>query len=292
MRFYNNHFRFGVCLLLTWLPTSPTAAAAVDWPGGAKVAVALTFDLDAETVWWSDAESMRGSPSSLSQGHYGPVVAIPKILEILDKHDIHATFFVPSWVAGQYPQIVRQIAEAGHEIGAHGVKHISPNRLTPDEESLTFAESIRILERVTGKRPTGYRAPSWAISDATLQLAAAAGFQYSSNLMDSDVPYVHADPAGLVELPVSWVLDDAPFFWFDEESWNKKIHSAADVQAIWQEEFAAAYGDHGYFGLTMHPQIIGRPARIRMLDELIGWMQRFDGVWFATCSEVARHTRR
>jgi len=289
MRFSRQPCRFYFFLLLA-IPASPTVGA-VDWPDGTTIAVTLTFDLDAETVWWSDAESMRGNPSSLAQGHYGPVVAVPKILAILEKHGIHATFFVPAWVAGQYPQVVRQIAEAGHEIGAHGVRHVSPNNLTPETEALTFAESIRVLEQVAGKRPTGYRAPSWAISEVTLQLAADAGFRYSSNLMDSDMPYVHDDPAGLVELPVSWVLDDAPFFWFDEDSWNKKIHSAADVQAIWQEEFAAAYQDHGYFGLTMRPQIIGRPARIHMLDELIGWMQQFNGVWFATCSEVALRAR-
>ena len=99
-------------------------------------------------------------------------------------------------------------------------------------------------------------------------MAAEHGFIYSSNMMNSDVPYVHAEPAGLVELPVSWILDDAPYFWFDEGSWNKKIHSAASVKEIWQEEFSAAYEARGYLDLTMHPQIIGRPARLKMLDEI------------------------
>ena len=267
------------------------AVHAAEWPDNARVAVTLTFDLDAETVWWSDPETMTGNPSSLSHGRYGPEVAVPKILALLKRHDVRATFFIPSWVAERYPQAVRSIAGAGHEIGAHGVKHISPLQLTPDQEAETFAESIRVLDRIAGKRPIGYRAPSWAFSDVTLKLAARSGFLYSSNLMDADEPYVHDDPPGLVELPVSWVLDDAPFFWFDEDSWNKTIHSAAAVEAIWQEEFSAAYDNGGYVNLTMHPQITGRPARLKMLDDLIGWMKGHEGVWMTTGSAVAGYVR-
>ena len=270
----------------------PFATGAAEWPEDAKVAVALTFDLDAETVWWSDAGTMTGNPSSLSQGRYGPNVAVPKILSLLEKRGIKATFFIPTWVAENYPHSVRGIAAAGHEIAAHGVKHVSPVLLTPDEELQVLRESTRILEQFSGRKPRGYRAPSWAISDVTLELAAQEGFSYSSNRIDSDLPYIHDNPRGLVELPVSWVLDDAPYFWFDEDSWNKTIHSAASVKAIWQEEFVAAYETGGYLNLTMHPQIIGRPARLRMLDELIDWMTEFEGVWFATCDELAEHVTK
>lgn len=218
-------------------------------------------------------------------------IAVPKILALFGKHDVSATFFIPSWVAEKYPDTVRSIAAAGHEIGAQGVKHESPVRQTPEQEAATFSESVRVLDRIAGKRPVGYRAPSWAISNATLKLAARAGFLYSSNMMDADDPYIHNDPPGLVELPVSWVLDDAPYFWFDEDSWNKTIHSAASVKAIWQEEFEAAYHDSGYLNLTMHPQIIGRPARLLMLDEFIGWMKRHEGVWLTTGSAVAVYVR-
>lgn len=265
------------------------AVAAPDWPGDATVAVNLTFDLDAETVWWQDNRLMTGDPGSLSQGRYGPTVALPKILDLLERHDVVATFFVPTWVIGHYPDAVKQIVERGHEVGAHGVRHEPPASLTSEEERVILVESVRVIETLTGRKPAGYRAPAWALSDATLAIVAEAGFVYSSNLMDHDLPYRHADAAGLVELPVSWVLDDAPFFWFDEDSWNKSIHSAADVQAIWREEFAAAYRDGGYFNLTLHPQFIGRPARLHMLDEFIAWMKSQGGVWFASCETVARH---
>ena len=282
----NSRASFGFIVLALLLAAALPAHAA-GWPDGARIAINLTFDLDAETVWWDDPEAMSGNPSSLSMGHYGPTVALPKILAMLERQRISATFFVPAWVAETYPEAVRSIAAAGHEIGAHGVRHESPTSLTPAEERDVLATSVRVLEEISGRRPVGYRAPSWAISDSSLQFAADAGFLYSSNRMDSDLPYVHAEPAGLVELPVSWVLDDAPFFWFDEDSWNKKIHSAGDVLVIWQEEFTATYAAGGYFDLTTHPQIIGRPARLAMLEDFIGWMKAHDGAWFATMREVA-----
>jgi len=267
-------------------------ANAVEWPGEVQLAVNITFDLDAETLWWDNPDTMAGNPSSLSQGNYGPTVAVPKILALLSKHNVRATFFIPSWVAEEYPDTVLAMVADGHEIAAHGVKHIPPVQLTPSEELNVFAESIRVLTDISGKKPLGYRAPAWAFSDVTLKMAAEHGFIYSSNMMNSDVPYVHAEPAGLVELLVSWILDDAPYFWFDEGSWNKKIHSAASVKEIWQEEFSAAYEARGYLDLTMHPQIIGRPARLKMLDDYITWMKGFENVWFATCSEVAEHMQQ
>jgi len=255
------------------------------------VSVVLSFDMDAETVWWSDPYSMTGNPSSLAQGRYGPNVALPGILEVLDRHGAKATFFIPSWVIEHYPDAVQSIVDAGHEIGAHGVRHESPNGLTANEEKAVLRESIEAIERATGARPAGYRAPSWAFSDITMSLVIDAGFTYSSNFMDADQPYIHTDSNGLVELPISWILDDAPYFWFDEDSWNKKIHSAADVEAIWHEEFEAIYDKGGYYGLTMHPQIIGRPGRLAMLDRLIGWMQEHESVRFVTGAKLAAEIR-
>jgi peptidoglycan/xylan/chitin deacetylase (PgdA/CDA1 family) len=277
-------------VLLLSAGTAATAIA-IDWPDGVTAVVTLSFDLDAETVWWKDPENMTGDPGPLSQGAYGPRVALPKILDLLSKHQVHATFFVPAWVASTYPESIRDIVAGGHEIGAHGVRHVSPNLLEPSEEISRLRLSIKVLEEVAGHRPVGYRAPAWALSPSTLEMVAREGFLYSSNLMDSDLPYLHKDPAGLVELPVSWVLDDAAHFWFDEETWNKTIEPAFTVQALWREEFEAIHAEHGYFGLTMHPQFIGRPARIRMLDEFLQWLQQFDGVWITTCQKVAEHVK-
>jgi peptidoglycan/xylan/chitin deacetylase (PgdA/CDA1 family) len=273
------------------LAGAQAAPARPPWPEGKIAALTLGFDLDAETVWWADPSTMKGDPSSLSHGRYGPRVAVPKILDLLERHRMRATFFVPSWVAENYPQTIKAIVAAGHEIGAHGERHESPAKLAPEEEARVLRDSRAALERVAGVKPVGYRAPSWALSDVTLDLVAREGFLYSSNLMDSDLPYVHDKPAGLVELPVSWTLDDAPQFWFDESTWTKSIASAAAVEALWKEEFAAVYEQGGYFNLTMHPQFIGRPARLKMLDEFLRWVEAFPAVWIASGEEVARRVR-
>ena len=269
-------------LLFLWL----VAGAAPAQDGDCSVSVMLSFDMDAETVWWTDPATMTGSPSSLSQGRYGPNVALPAILGVLQQHGVDATFFIPSWVIDNYPVATASIVAADHEIGAHGVRHESPTGLTPADERAHLQQSIDVIERATGKRPRGYRAPSWAFSDITMSLVIDAGFTYSSNFMDADQPYIHEGTGGLVELPVSWILDDAPYFWFDEDSWNKKIHSAADVETIWKEEFDATFATGGYFGLTMHPQIIGRPGRPAS-DRFIGWMKNHERTCFVTGAELA-----
>ena len=261
------------------------------WPEGKIAALTVSFDLDAETVWWEDPAAMKAGPGPLSHGRYGPKVALPKILDLLDRHRIRATFFVPAWVAETYPQAVRSIVASGHELGAHGVRHESPAALKPEEEAKVLRDSRTVLEKFSGSRLLGYRAPSWALSDATLELLAREGFLYSSNLMDADLPYVHDKPAGLVELPVSWTLDDAAHFWFDLTSWDKTIQPAGTVLAIWKEEFEAAYEEGGYINLTLHPQFIGRPARLKMLEEFLGWAQSFPAVWIAAGEEVARRVR-
>ncbi len=283
-------------LLACWLVAPAVlaaqgAAGRPPWPEGKIAAMTLGIDVDAETVWWEDPDTRQAAPGALSHGRYGPRVALPKLLDLLDRHRVRATFFVPSWVADTYPQTLRAIVASGHEVGAHGARHESPSTLTREEEVRILRESRAALEKQTGRRVVGYRAPSWALSPASLDLVAREGFLYSSNLMDADLPYVHERPAGLVELPVSWVLDDAAHFWFDEESWNKPIVSAASVLGIWKEEFEAIYEQGGYFNLTLHPQFIGRPARLKMLDEFLGWVGGFPAVWVATGEEVARRVK-
>ncbi|MFQ5876923.1 MAG: polysaccharide deacetylase [Acidobacteriota bacterium] len=272
-------------------PTAAEGRRARPWPEGTVAAVTLGIDFDAETLWWDVPETQEGRPGPLSQGRYGPRQGLKKILSLLRKHEVRATFFVPSWVARKHPDAVRAIVEGGHEIGAHGVLHVPPSSLDPGEEERRLRDSIEVLKRIAGRRPVGYRAPAWSISGSTLDLVAREEFLYSSNLMDSDLPYVHAEHAGLVELPVSWVLDDAAHFWFEEESWDKPIVSAAAVESIWKEQFEAIYEEGAYFNLTLHPQFIGRPAPRRMLDRFLTWIRSFEGVWFATGEELARRVR-
>jgi peptidoglycan/xylan/chitin deacetylase (PgdA/CDA1 family) len=261
------------------------------WPKGTQCAVSLTFDLDAESVWLSENPANADKPGVLSQGRYGPRVAVPLILSMLERHGFKATFFVPGKVAEDYPETLKTIANAGHELGVHGYTHVSPTKLSATEEEESIVRSREILEGFGGGKVVGYRSPSWEFSQHTLGFLTKHGFTYSSNYMDDIHPYLHPG-TDVVELPIHWSLDDAPHFWFDEDTWNKKISTPSEVREIWDAEFEAIHKMRASFVLTMHPQIIGRPSRIKMLEEFVGFVKQHQGVWFATCSEVAEEARK
>ena len=248
--------------------------------------IALTFDFDAEEVWIGENPANADRPGVLSQGTYGAKVAVPLILELLERHRLPATFFVPGRVAERHPHRVGEILAAGHEIGLHGYTHRSPATMPREEEEHELVQAREALTQV-GADPVGYRSPSWEFSAETVSLLAEHGLRYSSNFMDDIRPYRH--DGGLVELPVQWILDDAPHFWFSAADWHRKIATTAEVEAIWQEEFTGIRALGGCFVLTMHPQIIGRPGRLMFLERFIGWMAGHDDVQFRTCSDIAAH---
>lgn len=267
-------------------------ASQTVWPNGVKCAAVLSFDLDAETAWiFRDPENAR-RPVVISGGRFGPKCGVPGIIEVLSEFDLPASFFIPSVSAERYPDAVEQILKAGYEVGAHGHMHERVDTLPPDQEEEILAKSMGILEKATGRKPLGYRSPSWEFSPVTLSLLEQYGFLYSSNMMDDYFPYMHPRQGPgqpLVELPVSWLLDDAPFFQWGLGRDYRPIQPASNVLEIWQEEFAGIYRRGGLFMLTMHPQVIGRVSRLEMLRSLIRYMQGFSRVWFATGEAVARH---
>jgi peptidoglycan/xylan/chitin deacetylase (PgdA/CDA1 family) len=180
---------------------------------------------------------------------------------------------------------VREILAAGHEVGLHGYTHRSPALLPREEEEGELTRAMEILTGL-GAELQGYRSPSWEFSDHTVGLLAEHGLRYSSNFMDDIRPYRHAG-SGLVELPVQWILDDAPHFWFSGADWTRKIATTAEVEAIWQEEFTGLRELGGSFVLTMHPQIIGRPSRLAFLDRFMGWVAGHDDVRVSSCARIA-----
>src|ERR1700687_3119368 len=234
--------------------------AAPRWPGESRAACAFTFDMDAETLWMA-----RGvqEPVALSQGRFGPIEALPRILALLEKADVRASFFIPAWGASPYGDAVRAIAAAGHEIGCHGDEHERVSDLDPKQEEAILKKSIETLTPLAGRRPGRWRAPGrdvsaqWPLSPKSLDLVAKHGFEYSSNMMDRLVPYLHpeADGRALVEIPVSWVLDDAPFFMFTGQ---RSIQAPGPVLQGWIGEFDGITEAHGVTNFTFHPQIIGR----------------------------------
>lgn len=261
------------------------------WPGGARVAVGLSFDFDNETLTLRDGGD---SVSQLSQGEYGARAGLPRILRLLDKHKIPASFFVPAVVAILHEPQVKSIAAAGHEIGLHGWIHERNSRLPEDTERDLLRRASETLTRVAGKKPVGMRTPSWDYSPNTIKLAKDMGLLYDSSLMADDRPYeVVADgvPTGVVQLPVEWILDDAPYFTMDRFGSVRPTMNEEDVFAIWKGEFDVAYDEGTMFILTMHPHISGHRARSAMLERLILHMKSKPGVWFATHEQIARHVK-
>lgn len=257
------------------------------WPDGYTSAAAFTFDLDAEAVWEGENPANASRPGLLSQGTYGPKVAVPLILDLLARHSVRATFFVPGINVERHRAVVESVVAAGHELAVHGYTHTSPTVLTPDEEAAELDRALDLL-RGTGATVTGYRSPSWDVSPVTLDLVEARGLVYASQFMDDLVPYRHAGRR-VVELCVQWILDDAPHFWFSGADWTKTIRSVSEVEPIWAEELDGFRRLGGAYILTMHPQIIGRPSRLALLDRMLERAVAAPDVWVATSAEIAAH---
>lgn len=261
----------------------------VSWPNGARVAVALSFDVDNATH--SMARGLLGA-NELSVGEYGAIDGLPRILRLLDKYGVPASFFIPAVSDLLHPRMVHDILANGrHEVGVHGWIHEDLPALNNEaEERRLLHDAIESLTKSMGKRPVGYRAPSWAFSRYTMQQVKDAGFLYDSSLMASDDAYeilLAGKPSGVVELPISWILDDYAYF----GGTNGTMPSTELVLQVFQSEFDAAYEEGGLYVLTMHPHITGHRSRAAALDQLIAHMRSRPGVWFATHEEVARYLR-
>jgi peptidoglycan/xylan/chitin deacetylase (PgdA/CDA1 family) len=263
------------------------------WPEGAKVAVALSFDFDAETNALRDKEL---SPGVLSQGEYAARTAIPRILALLDKYKIPATFFVPAITAKLHPEDIKAILAKGrHEIGMHGWIHERNSLLSEKEERDLMQKSYAVLKEAAGRAPAGIRTPSWDFSPATLKIIRELGLLYDSSLMADDRPYEileEGKAAGVVELPVEWLLDDYPYFGFDRFSSVRPHITPAEVMEIWAAEFDKAYEEGTLLVLTMHPKYIGHRSRMMMLEKLVEHIRARKDVWFATHEAIARYVKK
>jgi peptidoglycan/xylan/chitin deacetylase (PgdA/CDA1 family) len=261
------------------------------WPGGARVAVLLSFDADNETISLRFGEPTVGH---LSQMQYGARVGLDRVLRLLDRHSIPATFFVPSVSLAITPGMAEAIKKSGrHEFGVHGWIHEMNMTLPDSAERALLAKAVAELTRLTGTKPTGYRAPSWNFSPNTLSILRDMGFRYESSLMADDRPYEilqNGQPTGIVEIPVEWILDDAPLF--DPRGAN--YNPPREVAQVWMDEFDKAYEEGTMFVLTMHPHVIGHRSRMVALELLINHI-RSKGpgtVWWATHGAAAEHVRR
>ena len=243
----------------------------------------------------------------ISRGEFG-AVGCQRILTLLERQAIPATFFVTGHTADTYPHLVRAIAAAGHEIGHHGYLHENPLALeTPEREREVLLRGFAALDQAAGVRPVGYRSPAWDNSPWTTDLLLAEGFRYESSLMGDDYtpywcrtgdviqpdgPYLFGHEIDLVEMPISWVLDDFPHFEYlsvpDKGVFRPGLSAPSKVEEIWRDDFTFMKREvsGGVFTLTMHPQVIGRGHRMLMLERLIHWL-RDQGATFSTLSDAA-----
>src|SRR5215467_2646678 len=257
------------------------------WPNGARVAVALTFDTDSEAPLLRDGTT---SATTLSASDFGAQSGIKRILSMLDRRKVPATFFVTGVDAMLHPGLLPAILKNGkHEVGVHGWIHEFPPRLADGEEERLLDKAIDYLTKATHKRPVGYRAPSWAFSGVTLDLIRKKGFLYDSSLQALDEPYEirsRGEDTGLVELAIDWTLTETPYL-----GQNGHMPSPELLYKLYKDEFDGAYEEGTMFVLTLHPYLSGHRAPMRHLEEFVAYMRSKPGVWFATCDQVVRYLK-
>lgn len=273
-----------------------SAAGPIRWPEEKQSAAAFTFDVDAESAVLWNAPGNADRMSVMSHQAYGPLVGIPRLLRMLDHHQIRSTFFVPGYTAHRYPGAVRDIVAAGHEIAHHGYLHEQPSAVDLKEQIANLDRGLDALAEVAGVRPVGYRAPMWDLSWETPALLAERGFLYDSSLMDADVPYELSITPGaeqsIVEIPIQWALDDWEQYCFlPDISSSGLIETPRKAHELWTSEFEGLHEVGGCWVLTNHPFLSGRTGRAKHLSELMAEVKATPGVWIASLEEIAQHTR-
>lgn len=267
-----------------------TEVWAAVWPAQQQSAVALAFDLDGPTGDAMLKGTIWDRPEYFSQGAYGPWRALDRILSLLDRHGVHATFFTPAWVVETWPEKCRQIVDRGHEIGHHGYRHEKYWDLTVDQQREVIDISQRIFRNTLGAAAVGFRTPSGDWRPETPALLAELGFEYSSSMRGDDRPYFHVG-GHLVEIPARSDLDDyASLAYTTNPDWpsgGDRIASYELTLDNWTREFDGYHAEGLCLSTIFHPKVIGKPGRAVLLDRWIGHMKSPGTAWFATCRDVS-----
>lgn len=259
------------------------------WPNGARVAVALSFDMDCESNFLSSGQG-------LSRAEYAARVGMPRILRMLEQQQVPATFFIPAVDGLLHPEAVDAILNSPlkHEIGIHGWIHESIVDLKPGEEEKLTRRAFEWWTKRLGHKPRGIRTPSWDFTNETYAIIRGLGLDYDSSLMADDRPYeilAEGKATGLVELPVKWILDDWTYYCFDLRARTYHRMGDDEVYEIYKAEFDQAYEEGSLFLLTLHPLISGYPSRLVMVERLLTYIRSKPDVWFAALDQVAMVAR-
>ncbi len=251
----------------------------------AKHIVCLTFDFDGISGFIARGQT---TPGWLSRGEFGPRVGAPRLLALLEKYGIRSSWYVPGHTIETFPDAVRAVVAAGHEIGHHGWTHRPPAMLTPEQEETELLRANAAIRHICGQAARGYRSPSWDLSPHSVDLLLKHGFTYDSSMMGDDyTPYFarqgdvitldkparFGSPGALVEMPIHWSTDDSPHFEFVRTATNLRrgLMRSRDVEENWINDFLYMQDctDWGVLTYTCHPFIIGRGHRIMMLERVI-----------------------
>jgi peptidoglycan/xylan/chitin deacetylase (PgdA/CDA1 family) len=282
-----------------WIERQRETRMALKMPEGKRLAVCLSPDFDAQSVWIGTFRS--ASQTNLSRGEFGAEVGAPRLLDTFRRYGITTTWCVPTHTIQTFRRSVEAVAEAGHEIAAHGVYHEYVPKLDPDEERRLLDLQLTQHEKLLGMRPRGYRSPALDVTDSTLRLLEESGLEWDSSLMGRDfTPYrprmvtnidlengnSFGPPSGVLEFPVSWGLDDFPELELFKGSPVQQSHEV--VFARWRDAFDFAYErcPGGLMTWTLHPQTIGRAQNLLMLERFLDHVQSHDDIWFPTLSQA------
>ena len=260
------------------------------WPNGAQCAVVFSVDPDAESgLVFNNPEAAATRLDEMEERRFDPRTGVPRILRLFEKYAVPSTWFIPGYTITHHTEVVKSIQASGAELGAHGNVHEPPHLLGgPDEERRVLQEQLDIFQEVLGVRPVGYRAPGASLTKHTPAILKELRFLYHSNLMGDDIPYFVDTPHGkLVEIPTSWLLNDAPFY--------RHVYGAPNQMAEpdrvigqWIQEFDGMYRENGCYVMLTHPHMSGRASRVAGLERLIRTIRGYPNVWWTTLEQVAK----
>ncbi len=293
--------------------------------GATEKAILVAFGVDVDAVaGWIGSYGGEDSPADISRGMFSGEVGTPRLLDLFRKEELRTTWFIPGHSIETFPDQMKAVADAGHEIGIHGYSHENPLSMTPEQEAAVLDKSIAVITALTGRRPTGYVAPWWEFSAATAGLLLERGIKYDHSLMHHDFqpyyvrtgdtwtkidysqpadtwmkPLVRGTETGLIEIPANWYVDDLPPMMFVKAAPNSHgFVTPRNLETLWRDQFDWVYREHDYaiFPITIHPGVSGRPQVLLMLERLIAHMKSKPGVRFVTFDEIAddfarRHPR-
>jgi peptidoglycan/xylan/chitin deacetylase (PgdA/CDA1 family) len=261
---------------------------AYEWPAGKSCAVVFSADVDGESpLIWNHQGKKINAMSEVEQRRFGPRVGVYRLMNLLDEFSAKGSFYVPGFVANEYPHLLPELVERGHEVGFHGYYHERVDELSDAENAAMLDKAIEVFQQQLGFIPKGYRSPAWEMTPALFKILKQRGFDYDSSLMSFDHPY---SVEGLTELPVQWLLDDAIYFRYTGGP-RDLSYPASPVVVLesWIEEFEGIREYGGLFMITVHPWLSGRPQRLRMLRKLFQHIVQYDDVWWTTAKEVAEY---